>query len=96
MKYDSMIMKHNNIIYTCSFVNSTGAFIIWKINSSVIWIYDYVKFMREYESLNHMAEVSPDELGNNYYVIPHHAVRNPDSSTTKFRVVFDASGNVVW
>ena len=52
---------------------------------------DYVNFMREYENLGHMKEVARHNLGNEFYVIPHHAVRNPASSTTKFRVVFDAS-----
>ncbi|XP_055588800.1 uncharacterized protein LOC129741119 [Uranotaenia lowii] len=51
----------------------------------------YTAFMEEYISLGHMREVSnPDEASPVYY-LPHHAVYKPDSSTTKLRVVFDAS-----
>lgn len=52
---------------------------------------EYVEFMQEYENLCHMEEIKRHQLGNKNYFIPHHAVRNPGSSTTKFRVVFDAS-----
>ncbi|XP_060879186.1 uncharacterized protein LOC132951391 [Metopolophium dirhodum] len=55
---------------------------------------DYVKFMSEYEALGHMERIdkeieNKDEEGK--YYIPHHAVRNDSSTTTKLRVVFDAS-----
>lgn len=43
----------------------------------------YVKFMDEYESLGHMEEVKREELSNENYIIPHHSVLNPSSSTTK-------------
>ncbi|XP_037871466.1 uncharacterized protein LOC119629515 [Bombyx mori] len=52
---------------------------------------EYKKFMDEYASLGHMicvGEVSEVESG---YVIPHHCVHKPDSSSTRLRVVFDAS-----
>lgn len=52
---------------------------------------EYNKFMREYENLKHMEEVPRNSLDDVLYVIPHHSVLNPSSSTTKFRVVFDAS-----
>lgn len=52
---------------------------------------EYVDFMNEYKDLGHMKQIKRSELGDKFYVIPHHAVRNPTSSTTKFRVVFDAS-----
>ena len=53
---------------------------------------DYVKFMKEYEDLGHMSLVSPDSQSNNIqYFIPHHPVFKPTSSSTKTRVVFDAS-----
>ena len=52
---------------------------------------DYVRFMDEYESLNHMEEIKLDTIRGPHFFIPHHCVLKPDSSTTKLRVVFDAS-----
>ncbi|XP_065090848.1 uncharacterized protein LOC135711822 [Ochlerotatus camptorhynchus] len=54
---------------------------------------EYVQFMREYEELGHCHEVREEDdppHQQNYY-LPHHAVLRPSSSTTKCRVVFDAS-----
>ncbi|XP_055526934.1 uncharacterized protein LOC129719565 [Wyeomyia smithii] len=55
---------------------------------------EYEAFMREYLELNHMEEVPADEIVKDpaeCYYLPHHAVIKQDSSTTKLRVVFDAS-----
>ncbi|XP_044573406.1 uncharacterized protein LOC123257652 [Drosophila ananassae] len=48
---------------------------------------DYVKFMRKYQELGHMREISPSEIpkGRNFY-LPHHPVLG-----RKLRVVFDGS-----
>ncbi|XP_073821570.1 uncharacterized protein [Musca autumnalis] len=51
----------------------------------------YAKFMKEYEELGHMTKIQPREVRGSHYYIPHHCVLRPDSSTTKLRVVFDAS-----
>ncbi|XP_062704057.1 uncharacterized protein LOC134286461 [Aedes albopictus] len=52
----------------------------------------YCEFMEEYASMGHMERVNEEELsGSVCYFLPHHAVLKPDSTTTKLRVVFDAS-----
>ncbi|XP_050076613.1 uncharacterized protein LOC126563872 [Anopheles maculipalpis] len=53
---------------------------------------DYTKFMKEYEQLGHMKRLTDpvDDSGEHYY-LPHHAVVKETSTTTKVRVVFDAS-----
>lgn len=51
----------------------------------------YCAFMKQYELLNHMERVEEDgeEKTEQVCYLPHHAIRN--DSSTKFRVVFDAS-----
>ncbi|XP_065095083.1 uncharacterized protein LOC135716734, partial [Ochlerotatus camptorhynchus] len=53
----------------------------------------YVAFMREYEEMGHMVEItpSPTEDSTNDFYIPHLCVLKPTSTTTKLRVVFDGS-----
>ncbi|XP_063830956.1 uncharacterized protein LOC135080203 [Ostrinia nubilalis] len=51
---------------------------------------DYVQFMQEYSDLGHMTLVDSPS-GANGNIIPHHCVIRPESSSTKLRVVFDAS-----
>lgn len=50
----------------------------------------YSEFMKEYELLGHMTHVKPNMLVPNYF-LPHFGVINENSSTTRLRVVFDAS-----
>ena len=50
----------------------------------------YIEFMDEYQTLRHMSPYTGSLTGLNY-VIPHHCVLRPQSTTTKLRVVFDAS-----
>ncbi len=53
---------------------------------------EYIKFMREYESMNHMEKVSSHHQSSNQPVyLPHHFVIKEDSTTTKQRTVFDGS-----
>lgn len=56
---------------------------------------EYVKFINEYKMLGHCQEINDnenefDEDGKSYY-LPHHCVIKSQSSTTRLRVVFDAS-----
>nr|XP_044252068.1 uncharacterized protein LOC123003501 [Drosophila takahashii] len=51
----------------------------------------YNEFMAEYEKLGHMKQVMPDQIPKAHYFIPHHCALKPESTTTKLRVVFDAS-----
>lgn len=52
----------------------------------------YNDFMQDYLSAGHMERVPLHDIDNplNYY-IPHHCILKPDSTTTKLRVVFNAS-----
>ncbi|XP_071056121.1 uncharacterized protein [Onthophagus taurus] len=49
----------------------------------------YSEFMSEYQELGHMTRVNRDDTYA--YYLPHHAVIKDTSSTTRLRVVFDAS-----
>ncbi|KMQ88124.1 hypothetical protein RF55_12443 [Lasius niger] len=52
----------------------------------------YHEFIMEYLKLGHMTEIQPDERhAKPAYYIPHHAVVKEESTTTRVRVVFDAS-----
>lgn len=53
---------------------------------------EYSAFIQEYIDLGHMSkiEIQNDSLNNICY-LPHHGVINEGSTTTKLRVVFDAS-----
>lgn len=52
----------------------------------------YHAFLQEYESMNYMEQIADSECSNPSSVyIPHHFVLRESSSTTKLRVVFNAS-----
>lgn len=55
---------------------------------------DYIDFMDEYIQLRHMSEMSLPSASaklKQVYYMPHHSVVRAESTTTKTRVVFDAS-----
>lgn len=62
-----------------------------KMNRDEKYKHLYEAFMDEYEQLGHMEETTPPDPTTPHYYIPHFAVWNLDSSTTKLRVVFNAS-----
>ncbi|XP_062535150.1 uncharacterized protein LOC134204338 [Armigeres subalbatus] len=51
----------------------------------------YTEFIHEYLLMGHMKQVPEECSEKPVYYMPHHAVLRPDSTTTKLRVVFDAS-----
>ncbi|XP_040164679.1 uncharacterized protein LOC120901040 [Anopheles arabiensis] len=53
----------------------------------------YTQFIEEYAELQHMTEVPESDATTSSpsYYLPHHCIVRPDSTTTKLRVVFDAS-----
>lgn len=51
----------------------------------------YISFMQEYESMGHMKPIALQDVADVRYYMPHHFVLRPESSTTRLRVVFDAS-----
>lgn len=51
----------------------------------------YSEFLHDYLVADHMEEIKIDDLPEPHYFMPHRCVLRPDSSTTKVRVVFDAS-----
>lgn len=51
----------------------------------------YSEFMSEYIKLGHMEKVNEQDICSPNAFLPHHCVVRPDKSTTKLRVVFDAS-----
>lgn len=51
----------------------------------------YAEVMHEYLTLGHMEPIAPDHNRSESVYLPHHAVIRNDKTTTKVRVVFDAS-----
>ncbi|XP_070068048.1 uncharacterized protein [Drosophila takahashii] len=51
----------------------------------------YLEFMEEYEAMGHMSSTNNKIPDSPHYFIPHQCVLRPQSTSTKLRVVFDAS-----
>lgn len=64
-----------------------------KLNSNNNLKTEYSSFLKEYEELGHMTEIPNNEIKclEPIYYMPHHGIIKQDSTTTKLRVVFDAS-----
>ncbi|XP_029165367.1 uncharacterized protein LOC114936359 [Nylanderia fulva] len=63
-----------------------------RINNQPAIKQEYSEFMSEYAQLNHMKVIAPvDSVNSQVVYIPHHPVIRETSSTTRLRVVFDAS-----
>ncbi|XP_037821167.1 uncharacterized protein LOC119610134 [Lucilia sericata] len=50
----------------------------------------YDEVLKEYITLEHMEKIEESESSPSYY-LPHHGVFKPESTTTKMRIVFNAS-----
>ncbi|XP_065082278.1 uncharacterized protein LOC135704722 [Ochlerotatus camptorhynchus] len=52
----------------------------------------YHDFVTQYIEMGHMREVAEEELNvRPQFILPHHGVLKPESTTTKLRTVFDSS-----
>lgn len=51
----------------------------------------YCEFLDEYEMLSHMEKVPEEDSAEISYYMPHHGVYKPEKSSTKLRIVFNAS-----
>ncbi|XP_046806059.1 uncharacterized protein LOC124419697 [Lucilia cuprina] len=52
---------------------------------------EYNEFLKKYLEMGHMELINNNSFMNSGYYLPHHCVLKPESTTTKLRVVFDAS-----
>ncbi|XP_018371806.1 PREDICTED: uncharacterized protein LOC108766801 [Trachymyrmex cornetzi] len=64
-----------------------------RLNRNPIIASEYREFLAEYETLGRMTKRPPTEIikPEQAYYIPHHAVLRDSSTTTRLRVVFNAS-----
>ncbi|XP_055527023.1 uncharacterized protein LOC129719655 [Wyeomyia smithii] len=67
------------------------AYLEKKLNKDPDFKTAYCAFIEEYIELGHCRVVDSSEDVSTRYFLPHHAIFKPTSSTTKLRIVFDAS-----
>lgn len=82
---DHIDLGHSRSIALAQFLKNEGRL---RKNEDLKEQYDSV--IQEYLEMGHMHLVPPNGKSANYY-LPHHAVFKPESTTTKVRVVFNAS-----
>lgn len=56
---------------------------------------NYIDFLTSYKALGHMQPISDNSNENASYYLPHHGVLKESSTSTKLRVVFDASQMII-
>lgn len=62
-----------------------------KFSKDPIYQQQYTQFINEYINLGHMTLNTTNDIQSPSYFLPHHGVVRESSTTTKLRVVFDAS-----
>lgn len=67
------------------------AMVVKKFSKDVDYAKSYTEFIDEYVALDHCSQIDTPESKVPHYYIPHFAVTNENSTTTRTRVVFDAS-----
>ena len=60
-----------------------------KLHKNQQLLEDYTAFIQEYKDLGHLEQVH--HVPTNHFFLPHHPVIKEESSSTKLRVVFNAS-----
>ncbi|XP_071036456.1 uncharacterized protein [Parasteatoda tepidariorum] len=89
--------SHNNFGKSASQALKRFNYLEAKLSKNNSLRQQYSKFMLEYLQLGHMELVPLDEIDKEKsFYLPHHFVIKEDSSTTKLRVVFDASAKDSW
>lgn len=63
---------------------------LWEIEE-IKYVSNVLTCMKEYEDCGHITLFRNPHLSESHYFIPHHCVFKNNSTTTKLRVVFDAS-----
>lgn len=62
-----------------------------RLNASLFLRQNYNNVIMDYLEKDYLSPVNPDRLLESSYYIPHHSVLRDDKTTTKLRIVLDAS-----